>query len=280
MTTKPDRDHDEIRGEIERLLGEAREIDCRKNTAIMATSRWWDRAESVFLRSVASVPDASNLGRRFESIVVSRKKFGRVFEKVATAVADPSLVADLRAALNLASILLVELDEILIGTGPSPNLSSTQLHVWVWNDRTASLWAGKHFQDSVSVAATRVDEELQAKTQLDLSGKQLVTESFSTKPPANGKRRLRVTPRSKTGTQRWTSAQEGGMHLGLAVAQYLRNRVAHESGTRPGSETMEETEALHALVVISAFARLVETADVQHGRGASRTRATYRFPKQ
>ena len=142
--------------------------------------------------------------------------------------------------------------------GPAgPALAPTQLHPWVWH-AAADLWDGGHHAQAVEDAFKSVERRTQVKVgHLNLSGKKLYSQSFSTKEPTSGMSRLRF-PDTDQSEQKdtWTSAHEGAMHLGMACAQGIRNLRAH-----PSSDITKQ-EALEQLAALSVLARWVDVCEV------------------
>jgi Protein of unknown function (Hypoth_ymh) len=180
---------------------------------------------------------------------------------------DPSLPAKLQAASygwpyhqcreasqELAGHLgsLEEAQRILGPTGP--HLAAARLHPWIWN-AAVSLWDGGHRREAVQAAAQALlDSHLPAKLGVPAarSAKDLVTQAFSTDPPAAGKPRLRLADYPDRSAS-WTSQHEGAQFFGMGCAQLIRNLVTH--GAQPDEQT-----ALEQLAALSLLARLVDRA--------------------
>ena len=142
--------------------------------------------------------------------------------------------------------------------GPAgPTLAANRLHPWVW-EAAASLWDDGYYGKAVEDAYNKVERETQQSVgRLDLSGKKLYSNVFSTKEPTARMPRLRF-PHLDENKQPddWTSAHEGAMHLGMGCAQGIRNPQAHPSND------ITEQEALEQLAALSVLARWVAECDV------------------
>ena len=146
--------------------------------------------------------------------------------------------------------------------GPrGPVLAAEGLHKWVWN-AAVNLWDNRHFKEAVSAAASATEEQTQLKLdRTDISGADLFTQAFNTKPPEPAKPRLRfahIEERTRSGqtSQAWTSAHDGAMSFGRGCFQAIRNLQAH------GTSDLAEREALECLAALSVLARWVDTAVV------------------
>jgi len=101
-----------------------------------------------------------------------------------------------------------------------------------------------------------VDTQLQEKLgRRDVSGKGLASEAWTLKDPEPGKPRLRFAD-LEFPSERFTSAHEGAMYLGMGCMAGIRNWAAHTT-----VETDEQV-ALEYLAALSVFARWVEQAEV------------------
>ena len=142
--------------------------------------------------------------------------------------------------------------------GPAgPTLAAIGLHRWVW-DAAASLWDGGHYDSAVHAAYKAVERQTQVSiSRLDLDGKALYGQAFSTKDPSQGEKRLRFPDINRTEEpKRWTSAHEGDRNLGMGCAQGIRNPQAHPS------PDITEQEALEQLAALSVLARWVDACEV------------------
>ena len=141
--------------------------------------------------------------------------------------------------------------------GPAgPTLAANRLHPWVW-EAAASLWDGGHYDSAVHAAAKAVERQTQVSiSRLDLDGKALYGQAFSTKDPSPGEKRLRFPDINRTEEpKRWTSAHEGAQNLGMGCAQGIRNPQAHPS------PDLTEQEALEQLAALSVLARWVDECE-------------------
>ena len=140
------------------------------------------------------------------------------------------------------------------GSGAGVWVRIDELHPWVW-DSAKSLWESGHGGEAIDGVAKVINARLQKRVgRRDLANTQLVRETFSLKPPVEGRPRLRV--REDDGSDSFKSAQEGAMHLGEAVFMLWRNIHSHEV------DEVGETEVFEALSAMSAFARLIEISDL------------------
>jgi hypothetical protein len=156
---------------------------------------------------------------------------------------------ELRGALSNA-------EEAAAIVGPAgPRLAAASLHAWVWN-AAVDLWGGAHYRNAVLDAYTKVETMTKAKTDRDESGKALWSEVFSLNAPSPDRHRLRF-PNLTEGTDRYRSAHEGAMQLGMACAQGIRNWAAHSS------DGADEQVALEYLATLSVLARWVDQSLVR-----------------
>ena len=142
--------------------------------------------------------------------------------------------------------------------GPAgPTLVASGLHPSVWN-AAASLWDGGHYDSAVHAAYKAVERQTQVSiSRLDLDGKALYGQAFSTKDPSSGEKRLRFPDINRTEEpKRWTSAHEAARNLGMGCAQGIRNPQAHPS------PDLTEQEALEQLAALSVLARWVDECEV------------------
>lgn len=138
--------------------------------------------------------------------------------------------------------------------GPvGPSLAANRLHPWVW-EAAASLWDGGHYDSAVHAACKAVERHTQLSIgRLDLDGKALYGQAFSTKDPKPGEERLRFPDIDREAEpKRWISAHEGAQYFGMGCAQGIRNPQAHPS------PDLTEQEALEQLAALSVLARWVE----------------------
>ncbi len=141
--------------------------------------------------------------------------------------------------------------------GPGgPTLAANRLHPWVW-EAAARLWDGGHYDSAVHAAYKTVERQTQVSiSRLDLDGKALYGQAFSTKDPSPGEKRLRFPDINRTEEpKRWTSAHEGARNLGMGCAQGIRNPQAHPS------PDLTEQEALEQLAALSVLARWVDECE-------------------
>lgn len=146
-----------------------------------------------------------------------------------------------------------ELAEKLGPTGPM--LSAAQMHKWVWS-AAAGLWNDGHRRAAVQQAAVALlDGHLPAKLEVAKTQAEPAT-AFGSDEPRAGSPRLRL-PGFTKGTQDWTSAHDGAKFLGMACQKLVRNLTSHGAGE------LEEQAALEQLAMVSQFARLVDSAQVE-----------------
>ena len=137
---------------------------------------------------------------------------------------------------------------------PTIEMRTGDLHPWVW-EAAKSLWATGHYGEAIEAAAKIINYRMQeACGRRDVSGTSLVRDALSKNPPTSGVSRLRVA--ADDGSDTYASRQEGAMHLGEAVFMLFRNVEAHDITETPLEEAVE------ALAAMSAFARLVEGAEL------------------
>lgn len=137
---------------------------------------------------------------------------------------------------------------------PAIDVDPRELHPWVWH-AAQDLWASDHWGEAVEAAIKVVDVKLQSRVgRRKPTGTSLVQQSFSKDPPKPNQPRLRVHP--DDGSDTYHSYQIGAMHLGEAVFMYWRNVLSHN----PGGTSRQQ--ALEGIATISAFARVVENAEI------------------
>ncbi|WP_236067244.1 TIGR02391 family protein [Streptomyces brasiliscabiei] len=138
----------------------------------------------------------------------------------------------------------------------SPVIGAESLHSWVWQP-AAPLWAAEAHQDAVLAAARVVNRRLQLKLgRHDIGETDLCMQCFDTKPPAEGKPRLRFKGDRDTPT--WKARQEGAKYLAAGAFLGIRNLAAHEEEV-----TWTQPEALEYLATFSVIARWIEECTVE-----------------
>ena len=164
------------------------------------------------------------------------------------------------STMRLAGILDQQETREALFEPSGPRLRADHLHRWVW-DAARNLWDDGHYGHAVQDATKVVERQTQIKlNRLDLDGKDLYAQAFSTKDPDPDAPRLRFTEIDESEEpRRWTSAHEGAQFLGMGCAQGIRNPLAH------GTDESDEQEALEQLAALSVLARWVESSDlVEH----------------
>jgi hypothetical protein len=161
------------------------------------------------------------------------------------------------AARQLAGLLdsMEEAERILGPVGPK--LAAANLHPWIWN-AAVDLWDDGHLREAVQAATQALfDHHLPAKLGVPprTSTRDVITQAFSTNPPAAGNPRLRLDDYPNPSPS-WTSQHEGAQFFGMGCAQLIRNLVTH------GIQLDEQT-ALEQLASLSLLARLIDRARVE-----------------
>lgn len=134
------------------------------------------------------------------------------------------------------------------------DLDAQQLHPWVWN-AAQDLWASEHWGEALEAALKVVNAKLQEEIgSRDSSEVDLVNRAWSRSEPSEGQPRLRVG--DSEDPQTYTSLNEGALALGQAAFKLYRNPLAHLP------DQVERQHALEGLAAVSAFARLVDDAEV------------------
>ena len=149
---------------------------------------------------------------------------------------------------ELASI--EEVDQIMGPTGPS--MSATALHPAIWH-AALDLWSDEHYREAVQAAATGLDLMTSAKTGLDLTGKPLFGEAFSSGPAQAGRPRLRY-PECVGDGDAVTNQHEGTRNISVGAMQLIRNVTTHSL------DPLVADVAFEYLAVLSVVARQVERA--------------------
>lgn len=138
----------------------------------------------------------------------------------------------------------------------APELSAAQLHSWIW-DGAKSLWQSGHFREAVGGSVRKLNAEAQNKVgRRDLSETKLFQESFSDKPAAAGKARLRRMNPDDSDT--YKSVQRGAMAFAEGIFAGIRNPLSHEV-----DQELTEQEALEYLAALSVLARWVDESTVE-----------------
>ena len=159
------------------------------------------------------------------------------------------------ATVQLIGTLQREEDLIRILGPAGPTIGAAKLHPWVWQP-AAALWDDGHYRAALQAAGLQLDTELQAKmNRPDVSGVDLVSQSFSLSPPASGRPRLRFAGYVED-SESFTSKHEGALSFGRGCMQAIRNIATHQS------DEPEEQEALEQLAALSVLARWIDDADV------------------
>jgi len=149
---------------------------------------------------------------------------------------------------------LAETEAILGPSGPA--LRASSLHPVVW-DAAVHLWNDGHLREAVQAASTLLEAHTSAKLGVDLEGKDLFLQAFSTDAPKVDMPRLRFAEVDATADRKsWTSKHEGAQRLGSGVMQYVRNGTTHDLD-QPGRDM-----ALCYLATLSVVAHLVDQAQV------------------
>ncbi len=134
---------------------------------------------------------------------------------------------------------------------PTIEIDTRNLHPWVW-DAVKAHWEAELWGSAVEAAAKVINKRLQDRLDdYDVSETDAVNAAFGQKP------RLQVTGYDGSKTSR--SMQRGARALGEAVFSLWRNVEAHEVTDTPPEEAIE------ALAAMSAFARLIDEAELIEG---------------
>lgn len=135
-----------------------------------------------------------------------------------------------------------------------PILSSEKLHSVIW-EPASLLWRDNHRRAAVQAASTNLDAYLQdLVARSDVSGRDLVNQSFSDEPPIVGKSRVRVP--EQTSDEMTRSLQQGMRALGEACFAIARNLTSH------GLADMSEQEGFERLAMLSLFTHILDTCSV------------------
>jgi hypothetical protein len=236
-------DRDRVKEELARFVREAEPKNGSGNGFITSMSYpLCTRARAVELAErVRAILDRLYVDWRSENLV------SNTFEFAPERDASMRLIARLDHA--------VEIEDMLGGRAKSPRLKADALHPLVWA-AASPQWSTGHRHEAVLAATKAVNSMLQSKVdRRDVSEAKLVQESFSDKPPAEGKPRLRFSNIDDDQTRE--SMRQGAMDFGAGCFRAIRNPVGH----LPNDQLeLTEQEALERLAAVSLFARWIDSA--------------------
>lgn len=139
----------------------------------------------------------------------------------------------------------------------APEMDTSNLHPWVWQDGQG-LWRGGHYHQAVMVAAVQVNAEAQKKLgRRDVSETDLFNQAFSLDAPKEEKPRLRLM--ENDGSPTYRSLHGGVRAFAEGLYSAIRNPGMHNP---PAGEGDEEQLALEQLAAFSLLARWVDEATV------------------
>jgi hypothetical protein len=119
------------------------------------------------------------------------------------------------------------------------------------------LWGSGHFREAIGVAAKAVNAHCQAKVgRRDLVEGKLFSDVFASKPPADGRPRLRLM--DDDGSPTYRSRHDGAAEFARGLYTAIRNPHAHEL-----VDELPENEALEQVAAFSILARWVDNAVVE-----------------
>ena len=146
-----------------------------------------------------------------------------------------------------------EIESNLVQAGPI--LRADNFHPVIWNQAQV-YWSGGFYRSAVQTCGTLIDIKLQAFTgRRDITGRDLVNQSFSTDDPQVGKPRIRVPEQENVESTR--SLREGVQSLGLACFALVRNLSTHRV------EEITEHEALEQLALFSLFLKKLDLCSLE-----------------
>lgn len=139
--------------------------------------------------------------------------------------------------------------------GPTtPTMAAVSLHPAVWG-MVAGLWEAGHYRVSVQKAVTRLNNDIQDRTNRhDISDRDLMQQVFSTNPPQPGKPRL-WWPGDES-DRSVKSMREGILFFSQGVFSAIRNITTH------ATEELPRQEAFEMLTSVSLLTRWVERCDL------------------
>ncbi len=159
--------------------------------------------------------------------------------------------ASMHARAKLQNAVEIELN--LAQSGPV--LRADNFHPVIWN-QAQEYWSGGFYRSAVQTCGTLIDIKLQAFTgRRDITGRDLVNQSFSTDDPQVGKPRIRVPEQENVESTR--SLREGVQNLGLACFALVRNLSTHTV------EEITEHEALEQLALFSLFLKKLDLCSLE-----------------
>lgn len=135
-----------------------------------------------------------------------------------------------------------------------PKIGVGSMHPLIWG-AAGPLWSDRHYRQAVNAAAESLIAQVKARTgRNDIPETSLWQEAFSSKPPSQGKPRLRW-PGDQT-DRSVISMNEGLRHFAPGTQLTIRNPSAH------GTDTMLEQDGLERLAVLSLLARWVAECEL------------------
>lgn len=135
-----------------------------------------------------------------------------------------------------------------------PTFYGENLHPLIWQPASL-LWTDGHYRSAVQAACVALDNHLQDFVKRnDISGTDLVNQSFSGNAPGVGKPRIRVPEQSNSETTK--SLQNGMRSLGEACFTLARNLSTHSLAD------LAEQDGLERLAMLSQFTKILETCNV------------------
>lgn len=143
--------------------------------------------------------------------------------------------------------------ELISPTPPSTDVS--QLHPWVAG-AIAGLWDDGHHRAAVDEATRAIELRLKRKVGSSDSGRRLVTEAFSPRPPTPTQARLRFD--AEEGSAAWNDLHEGAMYFAQGCVMRIRNVLEHQEAEPSRQEAVEQLGSLSLLARWIDEARVVK----------------------
>jgi uncharacterized protein (TIGR02391 family) len=139
--------------------------------------------------------------------------------------------------------------------GPAaPTMAADSLHPAVWG-MVAGLWEGGHYRVAVQKAVTRLNGDIQDRTNRhDVSDRELMQQVFSTSPPQHAKARLWWPGDENDRSVK--SMREGILFFAQGVFSAIRNITTHTT------EELPRQEAFEMLTAVSLLSRWVDNCEL------------------
>jgi hypothetical protein len=223
-------------------------VDQADGLAANEMNSWKER---VHLAVVAIYGDGSDQVRRLDDI---RWSLGIWSDSTPRHAFAEARQRGLRNSVGFLQAVIEDLEE-KEGLQSLPGFDPEGFHPWV-AQAAGNLWQDGHRREAVRAAASALEVQLRAKTNLHRgSVASIVVSAFSPNDPKPGLPRLRLSGFDPIGSDDWNSAHEGAGAFGRGCFLRIRNLYVHRGGR-------DEREDLEALAALSLLARWIEVSEV------------------